>query len=69
VNTPTRNGISWGTTPNLDGGATPYDNSFLTNPGYTITGLKPGTTYYIMLTSYNDLGPGFYSMTITTPNQ
>ena len=46
-----RNGIVYGLTGGVTGG-TPYDNNQITNPSYTVSGLKPGATYTLLLSSY-----------------
>jgi alpha-L-arabinofuranosidase len=62
VTQPAHNGVSYGLTQGYAGGGiTPYDNNLITAPTYTFTGLKPGTTYYFLLFSFNDNG------TVTTP--
>jgi hypothetical protein len=62
------NGISYGTTPGY-GATTPYDNNLTTTPTYTFTGLKPGTTYYALLFSFNDNGTVTTPVSVTTPLQ
>lgn len=49
------NGASYGPTLHY-GATTPYDANLISDPTYTITGLKPGTTYYFLLFSFNDNG-------------
>jgi alpha-L-arabinofuranosidase len=66
-----RNGLAYGP----PGGkllGTPYDNNQITNPSYTVTGLTPGGTYVVILTSYTAPSPNpyqaaTYPVTVTLP--
>ena len=63
----TYNGVDYGLNQSY-GATTPYVFEKSTNPTYTFTGLKPGTTYYAYLFSYTDSGVVVgKAISITTP--
>ena len=58
-------GISYGTTSAL-GQGTPFNPTASTNPVVTLTGLTPGTTYYMVVYSFGDNQTVSKPFTITT---
>jgi alpha-L-arabinofuranosidase len=50
-NAQAHNGLFYGTTPAM-GGITNYDPNATASPSYTLTGLTPGTTYYLAALSF-----------------
>jgi hypothetical protein len=64
-NAQTHSGLFYGTTPAM-GGITPYDPNATANPSYTLTGLTPGTTYYLATLSFVGSQSVTKSLTATT---
>ncbi len=68
TNTPTRNGLNSGSTKSY-GTTTPYVSAFITSPSFTLTGLTPGTLYYIMPFSTINGQAAMTTLTFTTASK
>jgi hypothetical protein len=69
VTQPSHSGVDYGVSYSY-GGNTPWDSNLSTSPTYTLTGLKPGTTYYLLNVSIAKSGAVVTSpLKVTTPMQ
>ena len=69
ISTVTERGVYWGTSPNpeLNGSRTPANGSGMGSFTVSLTGLTPGTIYYVKAYATNSAGTGYGSEVSFTP--